>query len=107
MAAGVSEKTFIADLERLADADLEVDVIGENTMLPQLVTLLDRIAHLRLVINHLPFDRTANESTARNARNALRELGPRAEIVAKVSAGVLGMNGTARAEGGTSTAAVA
>jgi L-fuconolactonase len=88
IAAGLSETTFIADLKRMADADLELDVIGEDTMLPHLVTLSDRIAHLRLVINHLPFDRGADEDKARKARNALRELGRRPQIFAKVS-GVL------------------
>ena len=93
IAAGLSEKTFIADLERLADADLEVDVIGENTMLTHLVTLSDRIAHLRLVINHLPFDRAADEDTARKVRNALSELGRRPQIFAKVSGVLRRVNG--------------
>jgi L-fuconolactonase len=88
IAAGLPEKRFIADLERLADADLELDAIGENTMLAHLVTLSDRIAHLRVVINHLPFDRDAGEGSARKTRNALRELGRRPQIFAKVS-GVL------------------
>ena len=88
IAAGLPEKSFIADLERLADADLELDAIGENTMLTHLVSLSDRIPHLRVVINHLPFDRDADEGSARKTRNALRELGRRPQIFAKVS-GVL------------------
>jgi L-fuconolactonase len=93
IASGLPEKTFIADLERLADADLELDVIGENKMLAQLVELSDRIAHLRVVINHLPFDRDADEGSARKARNALRELGRRPQIFAKVSGVLRRING--------------
>lgn len=88
IAAGLPEKRFITDLERLADADLELDAIGENTMLAQLVTLSDRVPRLRVVINHLPFDRDADEGSARKTRNALGELGRRPHIFAKVS-GVL------------------
>jgi L-fuconolactonase len=98
IAAGLPEKTFIADLERLADADLELDVIGENTMLPHLVTLSDRIAHLRVVINHLPFDHAADEGSARKARNALRELGQRRQIFAKVSGVLRRINGSVPGE---------
>jgi L-fuconolactonase len=93
VASGLPEKAFIADLERLADADLELDVIGENAMLAYLVKLSDRIAHLRMVINHLPFDRGVDEASAQNAKNALRELGQRPQIFAKVSGVLRRING--------------
>jgi predicted TIM-barrel fold metal-dependent hydrolase len=57
-------------------------------MLTHLVTLSDRIPHLRVIINHLPFDPAGDEGTARKARNALSELGRRPQIFAKIS-GVL------------------
>lgn len=98
IASGLPEKTFIADLERLADADRELDVIGVNTMLTHLVALSDRISQLRIVINHLPFDRDADESSARKARNALRELGRRPQIFAKVSGVLRRINGRVPAD---------
>lgn len=88
IAAGLSQKAFIADMQRLADADLELDAIGDNTMFSDLVTLSDRLPQLRIVINHLPFDPPSDGDTGNKARNALRELGRRPQVYAKVS-GVL------------------
>jgi L-fuconolactonase len=93
IATGLTAKTFIADLERLADADLEIDAIGENPLLSHLVTLSDRVPRLRIVINHLPFDPPADEDAARKARNAFRELGRRPNVFAKVSGVLRRVNG--------------
>src|SRR5712692_1087833 len=43
IATGLSQPAFIADLHRLVDADLEIDAIGENSLLSDLVTLSDRV----------------------------------------------------------------
>jgi L-fuconolactonase len=87
IAAGLPQATFIADLQRLADSDLELDAIGENTMLTDVVTLSDRVPHLRIVINHLPFD-PPGAGNADQVRNAFRELSQRPQVYAKCS-GVL------------------
>jgi len=88
IATGLPQAAFIADLQRLADSDLELDVIGENEMLTDLVTLSDRVRSLRIVINHLPFDPPEEGNAGDKARNALGELGRRPRVYAKVS-GVL------------------
>jgi L-fucono-1,5-lactonase len=88
IATGLSQPAFIADLHRLVDADLEIDAIGENSLLSDLVTLSDRVPRLRIVIDHLPFDPPADKGAGNKARNAFRELGQRPRVFAKVS-GVL------------------
>ncbi|PYT25613.1 MAG: amidohydrolase [Acidobacteria bacterium] len=88
IAAGLSRPEFISDLQRLAGADLEVDAIGDNKMLTDLVTLSDRVPRLRIIINHLPFDPPEDGDANNKAGNALRELGRRPQVYAKVS-GVL------------------
>src|SRR5258708_4576224 len=76
-APGVPESDFISDMRALADAGLELDAIGGPSLLPHVVRLTDRVPALRIVINHLPFDPPAD--------GALRELGKRAQVYAKVS----------------------
>ena len=88
IATGLAQPAFIADLHRLVDADLELDAIGEDSLLTDLVTLSDRVPHLRIVINHLPFDPPEDENARSKVRNTLRELGRRPQVYAKVS-GVL------------------
>ncbi len=85
---GLSEPAFVADLQRLADADLELDAIGDASLLPVLVRLTDRIPRLRIVINHMPFDWPADAKARAETQAALRELGRRPQVYSKVS-GVL------------------
>lgn len=84
IAKGLEQKAFLDDMGRLADADLELDAIGDAAMLPVLVRLIDRVPKLRIVINHLPFDWPS-------VPPALGELGQRPQVYAKVS-GVLRKN---------------
>src|SRR4029077_13456483 len=93
IAAGSLQPAFISDMQRLADADLELDAIGENKMLTDLVTLCDRMPHLRIIINHLPFDPPGDASAGKEAGNALRELGRRPQVYAKVSGVLRRING--------------
>ena len=93
IATGLLKPAFIADLHRLVDVDVEVDAIGENSLLADLVTLSDRVPHLRIVINHLPFDPPEDGTVGNNARNALRELGRRPQVYAKVSGVLRRING--------------
>jgi len=81
LAKGVAQQEFIEDLKRLAGAGLELDVVGGPSMFSDLVRLTDRLPNLRVVIDHLPFDPPQDG-------NALRELGGRPSVYAKVS-GVL------------------
>jgi L-fuconolactonase len=92
IAADLSRPDFVADLQRLADRDLQLDAIGDHTIFADLVRLTDSTPQLRIVINHLPFDPAKDEDARRKAENALRELGRRPQVYAKVS-GVLRRTG--------------
>ena len=78
IAARLPQPGFLADLQRLAGGDLELDVMGDGYMFGDLVKIADREPRLRIVIDHLPFDPPANEA-------ALRELGRRPQVYVKVS----------------------
>ena len=82
-APGLPQADFLSDMRALAEAGLELDAIGGPSLLPHLVRLTDRVPALRVVINHLPFDPPAEAAAAYQA--ALRELGKRAQVYAKVS----------------------
>jgi L-fuconolactonase len=81
IAAGLSQQAFVADLQRLADGDLQMDAIGDFTLFRDLIAVADRVPRLRVVIDHLPFD-------LGNDERVFRELGARPQVYAKVS-GVL------------------
>ncbi|MDQ6664058.1 MAG: amidohydrolase family protein [Acidobacteriota bacterium] len=69
---------YISNLKAMADAGLELDLIGGAPVLEQTLRLSDRIPNLRIVIDHLPFDPPADEAS-------LRELQNRPQVYAKVS----------------------
>jgi len=80
----LEDPAAMADLHRLADADLALDVLGNGPLLLDVVKLSDRIPKLRMVIDHLPFD---------SAPGALRELRGRTQVFAKVSGVVRNVDG--------------
>jgi predicted TIM-barrel fold metal-dependent hydrolase len=75
------------NLRRLAEADLTLDAIGNAAMAQTLVTVTDKVPDLRIAINHMPVEPTGWTGDA-SARAAIRELGKRPRVYAKVS-GVL------------------
>jgi L-fuconolactonase len=79
---GLPQAGFLSDMRALAEAGLELDAIGGPSLLPHLVRLTDQVPALRVVINHLPFDPPAEAAAY---QTALRELGQRAQVYAKVS----------------------
>jgi predicted TIM-barrel fold metal-dependent hydrolase len=79
---------MIDDLNRMVDADWELDIGGDARLFPDLVRLADAVPKLRQVINHLPYDLPGEEPARGNAQAALRELASRPQVYAKVS-GVL------------------
>jgi predicted TIM-barrel fold metal-dependent hydrolase len=83
IAAGVSRKEFLDDLERLSNSDLELDAIGGRAMFPDVLRLSDRVPDLRIVLNHLPVE----------GGDAVEDFAKRPQIYAKVS-------GVLRKEGG-------
>jgi L-fuconolactonase len=81
--AGVSRKEFLEDMERLSDADLELDAIGGRAIFPDVLRISDRLPELRIVLNHLPIE----------GGDAVKDFAARPQIYAKVS-------GVLRKEGG-------
>ncbi len=75
----------LGDLKALAEAGLELDAIGGPPLLPHVVRLTDEVPDLRIVINHLPFDPPADKAGRDVYQAALRELGKRPQVYAKVS----------------------
>jgi predicted TIM-barrel fold metal-dependent hydrolase len=53
--AGLAQRGFLTDLQRLAGGGLVLDVVGDPSMLPAVLTLADKVRQLRIVIDHLPF----------------------------------------------------
>src|SRR5580765_2254365 len=51
--AGLNKPDYLADLRRLAERDLELDVNGGPTMPADIARLAEQIPDLRIVINHL------------------------------------------------------
>jgi L-fuconolactonase len=84
-ASGLLPAGVISDMRALAEAGLELDAIGGPSLLPHLVRLTDQVPELRVVINHVPFDPPAEASARAAYQAALRELGKRAQVYAKVS----------------------
>lgn len=83
--ASLAKPGFVDDLQRLADAGLELDVNGSAAMFPGLVRLAARVSGLRIVINHLPYALPPAEPARGEAQRGLRELGANPLVYAKVS----------------------
>ncbi len=83
----LSKPDFIADLEFLAAAGLELDTANPDPgIIAAVVRLTDRVHSLRVVIDHLPQLEFPAEPAFRRALDAnLRELGTRPQVYVKVS----------------------
>jgi L-fuconolactonase len=84
LGSGITRPAFAEDLQRLADAGLMLDAIGNAAMIPVLLTLTDRIPTLRIAIDHMPEE----PAGWRNSRAPLVKLAQRPHVYCKVS-GVL------------------
>lgn len=83
-----SDPGYVANLQRLADADcsLDVDVPRAGMAAPEvLVRLLDRVPSLRLVMDHLPDVRFPDRAARDRYVSYLQELGARPEVYIKLS----------------------
>ena len=96
--AGNENRAWLEDLRRLADADLQLDAIGGDSMFADLLRLSDRLPRLRIVIDHLPFYST-NQTT-------IRELAKRPQIYAKVSGVLRSVDGRVAEDAGAYRAAL-
>lgn len=98
---GLSKPEYMANIKRLADADCSVDIdtpsyglAGPGTLL----RALDRVANLRVVLDHIPgMTYRVKEYSDRTARAKfvadLKELGTRPNVYAKLSEVVRAVNG--------------
>lgn len=75
LSEGLASSAFIEDMRRLADADLSLDAVGGGFIAEAAVRLSDRVPGLRIVLDHLPFEKEA----------PLAELKGRTRVFAKVS----------------------
>jgi L-fuconolactonase len=75
----------IENLKFLAQAGLEVDMIGGFAILPNVIQVSDAVPELRIVVEHMPFDPPRDEAGRPAAENALHEIGQRRQIFSKVS----------------------
>ena len=92
ISSGISRPLFIEDLERLADLDLMMDAIGSATMIPALLTLVDKIPKLRIAIDHMPSEPPGWVE----ARAKLRDLAGHPQVYAKVSGVIERIDGKPR-----------
>ena len=84
--AGLGRADFIADLRRLVDADLELDVNGGPTLLPEVARLAKSLPGLRIVINHLANTRIDGKNVSETWRRDLEAAAKFPNVFLKVSA---------------------
>lgn len=87
---GLGNAAFIADIKRLADADLELDVNGGPTLLPEVARLAKELPGLRIVINHLSNTRIDGKNVLPTWRADLEAAAKFPQVFLKVSALVEG-----------------
>ena len=66
IAAGLLNKAFLTGIERMAGLGLTLDAIGNASMFPDVLRLAERNPKLKIVIDHLPFDRQPGLPQASN-----------------------------------------
>lgn len=93
---GLGNAAFLADLKRLADADLELDVNGGPTLLHEVVRLAKELPTLRIVINHLANTRIDGKNVSPTWRTDLGAAAHFPRVFLKVSALV---EGTGKSDG--------
>lgn len=87
LADEIPKPECIGDLRTLAEAGLTLDTVGGASLPAHVVQITDRVPDLRVILDHLPSVRPPEEKAARAAYDgALRELGSRPQVYAKISA---------------------
>ena len=79
----LADPAVTADLKRVADLDLSIDVLGGAEILPPALALSRLLPSLRIIINHVPF--TDWDATPSAMRPAFTELARRPNVFAKIS----------------------
>ena len=89
--ARLDDAAFQADVGRIADAGLSVDILGGSAQLGPTLTLARRFPSLRLVVNHLPFKEWDGQPDA--LLRALRDLAAQQNVFVKISDILRRLNG--------------
>ncbi|HEY1171350.1 MAG TPA: amidohydrolase family protein [Verrucomicrobiae bacterium] len=85
LAENLQNDAFIADLKRLADADLEMDVNGPPDTLPAIAEIARKLPTLRIVINHLSNIRIDGKTVDATWQKNMEACGKVKHIHAKIS----------------------
>lgn len=83
LAQGLGQKAFEKDLQRLAERQLTLDLVGGAPVLPDVLRVAKLAPDLRLVIDHLPFRNWDGDPAA--MRKALQEIAQLPNVYAKIS----------------------
>jgi len=103
LADNLQNDAFVADLKRLADLDLEMDVNGPATSLPAIVEIAKKLPTLRIVINHLSNTRIDGKTVDAVWQQNMEACAKQKRVYGKVSGLVEGTgkkDGTAPADAG-------
>jgi L-fuconolactonase len=87
----VSQPTVMADLGRLASANLSLDVIGRSAIVEGTQQIARKWPNLRIIVNHLPFPEWDGNVSA--LREGLAGLAKQRNVFVKVSAVVRRVDG--------------
>ena len=93
---GLTQPAYLADLRRLADHDLELDINGGPALLLDAAKVAGEIPALRLVINHVANVKIDGQTPPVEWRAGLRAAAAHPRVFCKVSALV---EGTSRSDG--------
>ena len=93
---GLTDTRFIADMKRLRDADLALDVLGNPAILAPVDELAKAVPGLRIVIDHVANVRIDGKIPPLSWREGMRAVGQHANVFCKVSGLV---EGTGRRDG--------
>jgi predicted TIM-barrel fold metal-dependent hydrolase len=100
LASGLGDSAFVADLGRLAERGLALDVLGSPGMLPDVARLARTIPRLEIVIDHVAGVRIDGGTPPADWRRGLRQVAPRTTVSCKISGLVEGTGRTGGAAPG-------
>ncbi|MFN0123680.1 MAG: amidohydrolase family protein [Blastocatellia bacterium] len=84
LASGAGQSSaFEADVRRMEERRLTLDVVGNSAMLPHVLRIAKLAPRLRIVIDHLPFQEW--DAAPANMRAGIAELAQQTNVFAKVS----------------------
>ncbi len=81
--ANLTDPAVAADLKRVADLDLSIDVVGNASILAPTLALSRQLPSLRIVIDHVPFQQW--DANPADMRPAFAELARQPNVFAKIS----------------------